>query len=54
MAAAVSFFGLLLYIRTSPVRMANFGFVPFAFAGIFSLGLCCAPNLRSLEGSAWW
>lgn len=38
MAAALIFFTILLYIRSGPIRMANMGVVPFAFAGIFAWG----------------
>ncbi len=40
MGAALAFFGVLLILRTSPIRMANMGWVPFALAGIFAAGAC--------------
>lgn len=40
MGAALAFFSVLLILRTSPIRMANMGWVPFALAGIFAAGAC--------------
>lgn len=51
MAAALMFFGGLLYIRTSPVRMADMGMVPFAFAGVFAIGAMIRA-LPPLAGAA--
>jgi hypothetical protein len=38
MGGTFAFFAVLLYLGTSPIRMSNMGWVPFALAGVFALG----------------